>query len=54
LFLSWVSFLVHLGMDLYCDNSGAIAHEKEPRSQKRLNMYHDVIISSVKSLIEMM
>jgi hypothetical protein len=41
-------------MDLYCDNSGAIAQAKEPRAHKRANMYHDVTISSTKSLVKVM
>jgi hypothetical protein len=41
-------------MDLYCDNSGAISRAKEPRSDKSPNMYNNAIISSTKSLTEVM
>jgi hypothetical protein len=41
-------------MDLYCDNSGAIAQAKGPRAHKRANMYYGVTISSAKSLIKVM
>jgi hypothetical protein len=41
-------------MDLYCDNSGAIAQAKEPRAYKRTNIYYGVTISSTKSLVEVM
>jgi hypothetical protein len=41
-------------MGLYCDNNGAIVQAKEPRTHKRPNMYYDIIISSAKSLVEVM
>jgi hypothetical protein len=41
-------------MDLYYDNSGAIAQANEPKAHKEQNMYYDITISSVKSLVEVM
>jgi hypothetical protein len=56
IFFSELSFVpsAFSPMDLYYDNSGAIAQAKEHRTHKRSNMYYDVTISSAKSLIEVM
>jgi hypothetical protein len=41
-------------VDLYCDNSGAIAQAKEPTSHKSPNTYCGDLTLSVRSLIEVM
>jgi hypothetical protein len=41
-------------MNLYCDNSGAIAQANEPRAQKGQHMYYGIIISFTKLLVEAM
>ena len=41
-------------MDLYCDNSGAIAQAKEPRSHQSPSTYYSTISLSKISYIEVM